>query len=642
MVITPLVAIHQQHIQNAAFYNIPASEFGSPNFNPFHHRLFFCPAHKVADSSFFKQLETLKNAKLLNRIVIDEAHHLVTSKDFRNCFSLMANLLGFEAPLVFLSATLPPITVTELLRVMRLDSPAVDVIRAPTYRKNIAYEIIKVEPQQLQSQVVLHALAEEAGFSLVDRGLIFCQSVDVAREVASSLHCQFYVGPMDPSEKPLVASTWQAGKDRWLVATSAFAEGVDYPHVRAVIVMEAPRGLCEYDQMTGRVGRDGLPAKAKLIYSQLRPVQDSSESDHLGRIPMHRLLTLTNQCERVERGLFFDNQAHTCQSLPGASHCARCLASNVSFFPFHPCHHFLSPSPQNSPAPSRAPSLTQSASNSFRMPIPNASLPSSSPVTHASTPSPFTNLPPHGLVHIQRANAVIPPQNGVDQFCTQSFPPALPAPVAAPVPPTMRPRIQASASVSASASASSSSPRILVPNSSSPIPAPSPPSPSGYVFEDYNLKAAALKRLLESTVRVCPICWFQGETEFHYYFYCERYKPIKAQYDSLFKKVKLPPLTMCYFCLVPQAAPFNHPTPSQGRIDPSQCTYPDFLKPLAFLITTTESTRNEIFDQIRAPPQHRTVAYLLQLYRTPVNLPSLPHILEIIVIYLFLHRRNGC
>jgi len=286
----------------------------------------------VTDDDFFKLLASLNKSNLLNRVIVDEAHHLISSKDFRHCFKVMHRLAVFNVPLVFLSATLPSISVNELLRTMHLDPCSVDVIRADTCRKNVKYESIKVDPTELLHQVQVHMAAEEAAFLPLDRGIVFCQTVNTAETLAASAGCQYYVGPLEAAQKPAVASAWQAGKNRWIVATSAFSEGVDYASVRVVIIMEAPRGMLEYDQMAGRVGRDGLPAKVKLFHTKPTTVDNISEPDHMGLIPMHRLLTLTSQCERVERGLFFDGHAHTCHSLPGASHCSRCLGLNVSFF----------------------------------------------------------------------------------------------------------------------------------------------------------------------------------------------------------------------------------------------------------------------------------------------------------------------
>ena len=56
---------------------------------------------------------------------------------------------------------------------------------------------------------------------------------------------------------------------RVVIATVAFGIGINYPDVSQVIHLRSPCSLLNYAQESGRCGRDGRQAVAKLYYSNI-------------------------------------------------------------------------------------------------------------------------------------------------------------------------------------------------------------------------------------------------------------------------------------------------------------------------------------------------------------------------------------
>lgn len=77
----------------------------------------------------------------------------------------------------------------------------------------------------------------------------------------------FYNAGLEPSQRARVEEAFRAGDVRCVVTTSAFGEGVNLPDVRHVVLYHMPFCATEFNQMSGRAGRDGSPARIHLLYS---------------------------------------------------------------------------------------------------------------------------------------------------------------------------------------------------------------------------------------------------------------------------------------------------------------------------------------------------------------------------------------
>lgn len=97
------------------------------------------------------------------------------------------------------------------------------------------------------------------------------QATQIARDLRKRLPERaggigFYHAGLPRADRLEVEQTFRDGRLQAIVATSAFGEGVNVPDIRNVVLYHLPFGAVEFNQMSGRAGRDGLPATVHLCF----------------------------------------------------------------------------------------------------------------------------------------------------------------------------------------------------------------------------------------------------------------------------------------------------------------------------------------------------------------------------------------
>ena len=99
------------------------------------------------------------------------------------------------------------------------------------------------------------------------------QSVSLARQLRKMVpqmapFVGFYNAGLSRDERKRVEEMFRDGDLHVLVSTSAFGEGVNIPDIRHVVLYHMPFNEIEFNQMSGRAGRDGEEAVVHFLFGQ--------------------------------------------------------------------------------------------------------------------------------------------------------------------------------------------------------------------------------------------------------------------------------------------------------------------------------------------------------------------------------------
>ena len=282
IVITPLVALQQDLILRCTQWGI--------NFGVYTARsalqptaaqpsLLLVDAERASSPSFQTLLSELHAAGRLDRIVLDEAHLLLTASHYRQQLPALATLQQYHCPFVCLTATMPPTAERELRLTLCL-TPQLERLRASSDRPNLQYRIQFIKQDQKRVHAGRYATKEDVLVDAVVRAcldmlqqhasdktariLCYVRQKKIGSILKEELNCNFYHSSLEDRESNL--TTWRLGTSSpIMIATTALGAGIDYPNVRGIIHVDAPAGLLDYAQETGRAGRDGLHAECLVL-----------------------------------------------------------------------------------------------------------------------------------------------------------------------------------------------------------------------------------------------------------------------------------------------------------------------------------------------------------------------------------------
>lgn len=199
-------------------------------------------------------------------VVVDEAHHVGTARSgHRPAYSRLGSAIDMlgSPDVLAVSATVD----RDVGEVIRGTLGITEVIEDPTVRENLIIEDRRGVSGKDDILCALAARDEKVVVYVNSRE----QSVQLARMLrkrvpAVALRTAFYNGGLGKAARHAVERAFRVGDITVVIATSAFGEGVNIPDIRHVVLYHLPFNDIEFNQMSGRAGRDGAPSRIHLLF----------------------------------------------------------------------------------------------------------------------------------------------------------------------------------------------------------------------------------------------------------------------------------------------------------------------------------------------------------------------------------------
>lgn len=224
-------------------------------------KLLYVSPERISTDIFKVRVKKMK----VNLVAVDEAHCISQwGYDFRPSYMKIAELRELlpAVPVLALTASATDEVIKDMVNSLKFQQGH-NIIRSSFERKNLSYH---VEEEEDKNGRLLNVLANNQGSSIV-YVRTRKKAGDIARLLLNNkVSAEYYHAGIPPKVRDDKQNRWMNNKVRVMVATSAFGMGINKSNVRTVIHLDIPESVEAYFQEAGRVGRDGKPAFAYLLY----------------------------------------------------------------------------------------------------------------------------------------------------------------------------------------------------------------------------------------------------------------------------------------------------------------------------------------------------------------------------------------
>jgi len=314
--ILPNVSLVNDMTARAQKHNIPVHNWTSSNQDAGDARLVIVGI-EAATSDQFKTWCRINKDKI-KLFVLDEAHQAMTELSYRTAFDNTQEMAAHGKARVFITATLAPADEQAWRKAVGFWSW--EIYRDSTVRPEISYHAHWIGPLSPKLEITAAKCMIKTFTSHMesrDRGILFVPTRPGAEKIAAAVGGVAYHGKLDDKVKKKNQDQWKE-KTQWIIATSAFFHGIDYPYVKFVLYLDAPESIYHKVQGDGRGGRANEKSYSICYWQTKDPsskfLDDPGLSGHIK----------TKLCRRIALSEYMDGQAVQCGEIPDAHLCDNC------------------------------------------------------------------------------------------------------------------------------------------------------------------------------------------------------------------------------------------------------------------------------------------------------------------------------
>ncbi len=274
LVISPLIALMEDQVMHLREKGIGAATINS-GMSPEETESILQDCEEGGIQFLYVSPERLASRKFIARlseitlsmVAVDEAHCISQwGYDFRPSYLQIHKIREYypHVPIIALTASATGKVKADILEKLKMSAPA--TFMTSFARANLAYQVIETNDKISN---LLYILKQEQG-----SGIVYCKTRKRTKELSDLLkqhgiETDYYHAGLDRETRKAKQGNWVNNQTRIMVCTNAFGMGIDKADVRFVVHADIPDCLENYYQEAGRAGRDGKPAKAILLNSNM-------------------------------------------------------------------------------------------------------------------------------------------------------------------------------------------------------------------------------------------------------------------------------------------------------------------------------------------------------------------------------------